>query len=285
MSSSESLPSVKSVQSDFSTKEVTGDDTQSTPLDGGYGWGLCAGTGIGLICIPSIAILPQWFSKKISLANGICSAGAGIGGLIICFSTKGMLDSLGLAWSLRITAAVAFSVNLTAMLLIRSRDNQILLPAQGIFNFHLRSYHVLLLLGWSFVIMFGFITLMFSLSNYASTIGSSERDAAMVPAMLNLGAAIGRPVIGFASDYYGRVEVAGILTFTCGVLVFVLWIPTTTYGMLLLFAVVGGTILGIFWAVICPLATEVVGLKKLPAFLPIAWLSVVIPSAGKSRTI
>lgn len=38
MSSSESLPSVKSVQSDFSTKEVTGDDTQSTPLDGGYGW-------------------------------------------------------------------------------------------------------------------------------------------------------------------------------------------------------------------------------------------------------
>lgn len=169
-----------------------------------------------------------------------------------------MLDSLGLAWSLRITAAVAFSVNLTAMLLIRSRDNQILLPDQGIFNFHLlRSYHVLLLLGWSFVIMFGFITLMFSLSNYASTIGSSERDAAMVPAMLNLGAAIGRPVIGFASDYYGRVEVAGILTFTCGVLVFVLWIPTTTYGMLLLFAVVGGTILGIFWAVRYPAATVI----------------------------
>lgn len=97
--------------------------------------------------------------------------------------------------------------------------------------------------------MFGYITLMFSLSDYALAIGRSEQDSTTVVALLNLGAAVGRPAIGYLSDRYGRVEVAGLLTATCGVLVFVLWLPTSVYGILLAFALVDGAILGIFWAV------------------------------------
>ena len=97
--------------------------------------------------------------------------------------------------------------------------------------------------------MFGYITLMFSLSDYALAIDRSDSDSATVAAILNLGAAFGRPMIGYASDRYGRVEVAGILTFVCGILVFVLWMPTTLYGVLLAFAFISGAILGVFWAV------------------------------------
>lgn len=207
------------------------------------------GLGIGLIYIPATAIVPQWFMKKRSLANGICAAGSGVGGLIVCFSTQGMLEAVGLVWSLRITAAVVFVVNLAATLLVRSRNKEIR-PDQRIFNFHLLgSYQVKLLLSWSIILMFGYITLMFSLSDYASAIGRTDQDKATVAAMLNLGAAIGRPIIGYVSDRYGRVEVAGIATFSCGILVFVLWLPTTNYGVLVAFSLISGGILGIYWAV------------------------------------
>lgn len=211
--------------------------------------GICVGLGIGLIYIPATAIVPQWFMKKRSLANGICAAGSGVGGLIVCFSTQGMLEAVGFVWSLRITAAVVFVVNLAATLLVRSRNKEIR-PDQRIFNFHLLgSYQVKLLLSWSIILMFGYITLMFSLSDYASAIGRTDQDKATVAAMLNLGAAIGRPIIGYVSDRYGRVEVAGIATFSCGILVFVLWLPTTNYGVLVAFSLISGGILGIYWAV------------------------------------
>ncbi|KUJ11078.1 MFS general substrate transporter [Mollisia scopiformis] len=230
--------------------------------------GMGIGVAVGLIYIPATAIIPQWFLKKRSLASGICSAGSGIGGHIICFATEAMLQNVGLVWSLRITAAVVFVVNLVATLLMRSRDEEIR-PNERMFNFRLwRSYEVRLLLGWSFVLMFGYIVLMFSLSDYAIAIGRSNSDSAVVAAVLNLGAA----------DRYGRVEIAGTLTFVCGVLVFVMWVPATTFSVLVTFAFLSGAILGVFWATIAPLAADVVGLKELPAFLSIIWLSVVLPT-------
>jgi len=211
--------------------------------------GVLVGVGVGLIYIPATAVIPQWFSTKRSLANGICAAGSGIGGLVMSFATEGMLKHLGLAWALRITAIIVFVINALATVLIRSRNHEVR-PSQRMFDFRLlASYHVKLLLLWSFTIMFGYITLMFSLPDYALTIGRSSTDSATVAAILNLGTAIGRPAIGFASDRYGRVEVAALLTLVCGVLCFAMWIPTTVYPVLILFALLSGAILGIFWAV------------------------------------
>ncbi|KAI1140109.1 major facilitator superfamily protein [Hypoxylon sp. FL0543] len=242
--------------------------------------GMAVGISVGLIYIPSTAVIPQWFSRKRILANSICAAGSGVGGLVLCYATQAMLRNLGLFWCLRITAAVVFCINLVATLLVRSR-NEVIQPDQRMFNFRLlRSYHALLLIGWSFVVMFGYVTLMFSLSDYTLALGRSDQDSGTVAAMLSLGTAIGRPAIGYLSDRYGRVEIAGLLTAGCGVLVFVLWVPATVYGVLLVFALLSGAILGVFWAVIGPLSAEIVGLKELPAFLSIVWLSVIPPSAA-----
>ena len=180
--------------------------------------GICVGMGVGLIYMPANSIVPQWFQRRRSLANGICSAGSGIGGLAMCFATQAMLDNAGLQWSLRITAVIAFLVNLAATLLMRSRNAEIK-PVLKLFDFSLlRRCQVLLLLAWSFVVMFGYITLMFSMSDYSRAIGLSSSNASLVSALLNLGAAVGRPCIGFASDRFGCIQVAGILTFACAVL-------------------------------------------------------------------
>lgn len=211
--------------------------------------GLLIGVGLGFIYIPSIAILSQWFSKKRSLVNGISSAGSGIGGLIFSFAIEAMIRKISLEWSFRIIAVITGLMNLTATLLIRNRNGAIRPPQLGFDTKLLRRPEVLFLLFWGFTSMLGYIVLLYSLPDFASSVGLTQSQAASIAAYLNLGTAIGRPLIGFASDRFGRIEVAGLLTLFCGVSCFAIWIPATSYGVIVFFAILNGGILGVFWMV------------------------------------
>jgi MFS family permease len=211
--------------------------------------GLLVGFGIGLTWIPSIAVLPQWFLKRRSMANGICSAGSGIGGIIFSFAVRAIMSNYSLAWALRTCGLVSGFMNILATCAIRSR-NHIVQPRLHPFDVRLfRRYEVILALAWGFVSMFGYVILLFSLSDFARSIGLGSGQAAAVTALLNLGTAIGRPVVGLASDRFGRIETAGSVTFLCFVSVFAIWVPATSYGATICFAIINGGILGVFWMV------------------------------------
>lgn len=211
--------------------------------------GLLVGCGIGFIIIPSMAILSQWFSQKRSLANGISSAGSGIGGVILTWGTASMIRSMGLAWALRTTGLVTLVANTTATIFIRDRNHHIR-PTQLAFDIALlRRYEVILLLLWAFISMFGYITLLFSLSDFATSIHLSRSQAIDIVGFLNLGTAVGRPLIGVLSDRFSRTHTAAVLTLVCGLICFALWLPATSFGLTVFFAIVCGAILGVFWMV------------------------------------
>jgi MFS family permease len=211
--------------------------------------GLLVGCGIGFIIIPSMAILSQWFSRKRSVANGISSAGSGIGGVLFTWGTASMIQSMGLAWTLRTTGLIALAANVTATLFIRDRNHHIR-PAQLAFDVTLlRRYEVILLLLWAFISMFGYITLLFSLSDFATSIHLSRSQATDIVGFLNLGTAVGRPIIGILSDRFSRTNTAAVLTLACGLICFALWLPATSFGLTVFFALVCGAILGVFWMV------------------------------------
>lgn len=240
--------------------------------------GMLVGFGVGFVSIPSIAILSQWFERKRSLASGIASAGSGIGGLIFSFATEAMIDNISLAWSLRVTGIVAGMMNVIAALMIRNRNKVIMPPQRGFDTILLRRYDVVLLLFWAFISMLGYITILFSLSDFARSIGLSASKAAAVSAFLNLGTAIGRPLVGMASDYFGRMETAGVLTLICGITCFAIWLPATSYGVTIVFVVISGAFFGVFWMTIGPLCVEVAGLVELASLLSLSWMSVVLPT-------
>lgn len=211
--------------------------------------GALIGLGVGFIYIPSIAILSQWFTKKRSLANGISAAGSGIGGLAFSFAVGAMINNMSVAWSLRVTGIITGVMNLTAALLIRDR-NEIVQPPQRGFDFRLlRRLDVILLLAWSFFSTLGQITLLFSLPDFARSIDLSVSQGAALSAFVSLGTAIGRPCIGVLSDRFGKIETAGTITFLCSITVFAIWLPSTSYGVTILFAISSGAILGVFWVV------------------------------------
>jgi len=140
-------------------------------------------------------------------------------------------------------------MNILATVAIRSR-NHIIQPKQHPFDTDLlRRYDVILVLAWAFVSMLGYITLLFSMSSFASSIGLDNSQAATVTALLNLGTALGRPFIGIISDYCGRIEYAEFITLLCAISVFAIWIPATSYEVTILFVIVNGAILGVFWVV------------------------------------
>lgn len=241
--------------------------------------GVLIGLGIGAIFIPSIQVLPQWFLKRRSLAGGIASAGSGFGGLAFSLGTTAMIERIGLAWALRITGIIGFVGNVVGALLIKDRNDIVKPPQLGFATHLLRRYDCLLLLSWAFTNLLGYMVILYSLSNYAVQVaGLTQSQAGVLTAVLNLGTGIGRPLMGFASDRFGRLEVAATLTLANGILIFAIWVPADDYGVLIFYALVAGATLGVYWMTVGPLCAEVAGLKEVPSFLSLQWLTVVLPT-------
>jgi MFS family permease len=211
--------------------------------------GALVGLGVGFVYIPTIPVLSQWFNKRRSLANGITAAGSGVGGLVFAFATGAMIDHMGHKWALRLIGIIVLVVNALSTSFIRDRKAEVR-PVQHAFSTALLlRWDVFFLLLWAVISMLGYIALLYSLSDFARSIGLSTEQGTQTIALLNLGTALGRPWIGVASDRYGRFEVASGLTLFCGLWCMVCWIPASNFCVTLLFAIITGAILGVFWVV------------------------------------
>ena len=70
---------------------------------------------------------------------------------------------------------------------------------------------------------------------------------------------------------------AATMTFLAGLFALVIWIFASSFGVLVFYALIGGTVAGTFWATVAPVGAEVIGLKDLNAGLTITWLALVLP--------
>lgn len=240
--------------------------------------GACFGYGMGFLYITASAVLPQWFSKRRSLAVGIASSGAGIGGLAYNLGAGAGLAELGWRWTYIVLAISTLVINLTCAILLKDR-NKLVQPQKRSFDLReLAHVSTLLIICWGWLTELGYITLLYSLPNYAQSIGLTAKQGSIVGAVLNLGLALGRPPIGFWSDRYGRINVAMIMTGLCGIFCLAIWVPAKSYAVLLVFALAAGTVTGTFWATVVPVTVEVVGMQRLPLAFGMICLPLVLPT-------
>jgi len=125
---------------------------------------------------------------------------------------------------------------------------------------------------------FGYVVLYFTLPSYASSIGLSVKQGAIVGALLSLGLGVGRPIVGYFSDAMGRLNMATLMTGLCGVMCLLIWTFAKSFGVLCFFAVLAGTVCGTFWSIIGPVSAEVVGLKDLNSALSVTFMVMVFPT-------
>lgn len=233
---------------------------------------------MGMQFSATVGIIPQWFSRRRSLANGIGTAGSGIGGLIYSLASGAIIQRWGTGWAFRTLAIVSAVACGLSVIIIRDRNKAIGAVQIAFHATFLKRPEFLLTLAWGCFSVMGYVVLLFSIPSCANTVGLTSSRGSILGAMFNLGGGLGRPVIGYVSDSFGRINTALVSTFLAGLFSLVIWIFAKSFGVLIFYALVGGTVSATYTTTVAPVGAEVVGLQLLASALSIFWLSVVIPS-------
>jgi hypothetical protein len=173
----------------------------------------------------------------------LSTSGSGFGGLIYALATNAMIQNLGLEWAFRIIAILSFVVNGAVSLVIRDR-NKAVGAIHVAFHFPLlKKSEFWLYMSWGFFSMIGYVITVFSLTDYAQSVGFAPSRGSIVAAVFNceyssdrqnlsrvsnppatVSQGVGRPLIGLSSDKYGRLNIAGLGTLAAGLSCFFIWI-------------------------------------------------------------
>ncbi|CAG7563244.1 unnamed protein product, partial [Fusarium equiseti] len=227
--------------------------------------GLLFGAGVGLIVNVTVSIVPQWFVARRSFAVALTTAGSGTGGLIYSLSIHRMIDSLGVSWAFRILAFVSFVVNGSATLFLRDRNHALGSVHRGFNTGLFKRTEFFLFLAWGFFSQFGFGITIFSLSDFAQTMGFTSQQGSYASAVFNLSQAIGRPLIGLASDRFGRLNVAGISTLAASISTLLIWtLAGKSFAGTIIYTLFGAFASNM-WTTVAPVAADVMGLQTLPS--------------------
>jgi MFS family permease len=248
--------------------------------------GLLMAIGWALVAGSTFVILPTWFLKKRSIAQGIATAGGGLGGIIFArpidqiiklyMNKPEYIDNpneglrQGMAWALRMEAIVCGFMLSLSILLIKTyrplKDESgsskpfIIEMFSFLTRFDLiRQLPIFCLILWNVIYGLTYTILLFSLSSYATSIGLSYKQGSNVTTVQSVAQTVGRPLLGFMSDKIGRVNATVLATTIIVILVFFFWIFVTTYSQLLAFGFLIGLFLGVNWVNFGPMTADVVG--------------------------
>lgn len=199
------------------------------------------GIGMGLLFVAAAPLPNQWFTKRRALAMGICAAGSGAGGLLFSICTNLMIQNISLAWAFRISAILMFAVNSIVILVLRDRIKIISAKYRSFDIRLLKNYGFVAVILWGFIMLFGYVSVMYSLSDYAVSVGLTQQQGSVVTGMFSAGIMIGRPLMGFVADSIGRINLSIICTIGTSLTCFFIWMFATSYGVMIFFAVIHGT--------------------------------------------
>ena len=198
------------------------------------------GIGMGLLFVAAAPLPNQWFDKRRGLAMGICAAGSGAGGVLFSICTNLMIENISLAWAFRITAICVFVVNSIVILVLKDRIKVISAKYKSFDLSLLRNMGFVSVILWGFVMLFGYVTVMYSLSDFALSIGLNAQQGSVITGMFSAGTMLGRPMMGFTADMIGRINLSIICTISTALTCFLIWMFATSYGVMIFFALIHG---------------------------------------------
>lgn len=209
--------------------------------------GLLAGIAIGFCYMPPVTVAPTWFASRRGLAMGIIMSGTGVGGLVWAPVIQAFNASFGYRNALRVSGGITSALIVAGGLFIEwdpvsktkyAEENARL--AQRPHSL-LRKLWEIPLIDWRIAksrkfcaqILSGslqagaYYTPVFFFSAYARTLGYSPAAGARFIAINNMCNAVGKIIIGFAADRYGRINVLLLSTAISALGSLIFWLPST----------------------------------------------------------
>ena len=184
--------------------------------------GILVGICLGLLYIPSVALIPLYFKSYRSLALGMATAGGSFGGVIYPLIFRSLLARLGFEWALRIMGFVALVALVAAFCIIKpvgARTTRQLLDWSA---FAESAYVAYLVSG---LLLFAGVLVPFLLaSTYANDVLGQDIDVSLsMPSILNAAQFFGRILPAIITDWVGPEILLGVGTVTAALLGFA-WI-------------------------------------------------------------
>ena len=82
---------------------------------------ICIGLGNGLLFVPSVAILPQYFTTHKAFANGVAASGSSFGGIIYPIVFRQLYPRIGFPWATRVLGFISVATAGFSCLIMRPR--------------------------------------------------------------------------------------------------------------------------------------------------------------------
>ncbi|KAI9702965.1 MAG: hypothetical protein M1836_008179 [Candelina mexicana] len=247
--------------------------------------GLTVGLGSGLLFLPSIAVLPQYFERRRALATGIGSSGSAIGGICFPILFNQLQPLIGFryaTWLIALIMLVVLAIPLTT-LRMRWQPTQV----RGLFDSKAwKEAPYSLWACYLFVSLMGLYLPSFYIQLYGVRFMETN-DAFYLLPVLNGGSFFGRLHIPlFIADKTGPLNLEIPLTATASILGFA-WLAVERPVGLFMFSAVYGffagaitTLTAVIDAALCP-SLDVVGVRMGMLLFPWALgLLVGEPIAG-----
>jgi predicted MFS family arabinose efflux permease len=218
------------------------------------------GLGCGLIFVPSIAILPTYFSTRRAIALGIGASGSSFGGIIYPIVFHKLQPRIGFGWATRVLGFIMIGTLSFSLCIMKVR----VLPPQKRRLIELSAWKEPPFVLFTVACFFGFMGFYFPfyyVSTYAVESGITSPDTAFYfLAILNAASSFGRVLPNALADKIGPLNVAVPMTTVTAVLAFALMGIKSTAGIVvfcILYGFFSGSFVSLPPAVIASLSSDV----------------------------
>ncbi|EFQ36708.1 major facilitator superfamily transporter [Colletotrichum graminicola] len=165
--------------------------------------GICGGVGAGCLFVPTISIVPTYFSTRLGLAVGIVNAGASLGGVIFPLMLSRLLYSVGFAWAVRAMALVSLVTVSLAVCIVRPRP-KLEEPRKPVDLTAFVDRPFMMLVVATLLAMMGVVVLQFYVASFADFFGLFRGGhSAYLVAIYNASSCFGRVLPNYLSDKIG----------------------------------------------------------------------------------
>ncbi|KAE8423672.1 major facilitator superfamily domain-containing protein [Aspergillus pseudocaelatus] len=207
--------------------------------------GIVAAFGSSAVFSGCVSSVTTWFKHRRGYAFGVMVSGSSLGGVIMPIMMNRLIPLVGFPWTMRIIAFMILGLLLVTMWTARSR----LPPKPRPFNLAsyvsgLRSPAFSLtctasfFFYWALFIPFNYIILQ------AEQAGVSSQLAQYLLPIINAVSIPGRILPGILADKAGRFNVTIVVASINAILCLALWIPGSSQGAIIAFAVLYGLFSG-----------------------------------------
>ncbi len=200
---------------------------------------ICIGLGNGCMFIPSVAILPQYFSTRKALANGIAASGSSLGGVLYPIIFRQLYPRIGFPWATRVLGFISLSTSLISVAVMKVR----VMPKQKRGLLELSAFKEVPYALFCIALFFGFIGFygpIYYLQPYGINTGITDENLGfyLLP-VLNAASIAGRILPNFLTDKVGPLNILIPASLSSGILA-LCWIGIHNLPGLLVFAILYG---------------------------------------------